>query len=150
MNTSYAGWITAGFIALILIILGVLFGLTYSEMRQQLADSATENQQMKTQLEQKSREVTDLESRNSGLTSDLEVERRELSLKLEQVKKLQGSLQTVGRCLIGVSGAIDAMQKDDPVQARQALFLIQTTCEESGRIIRQVETFKASQPMSFQ
>lgn len=147
MDRNSSGWIATGIVGTFLTAFVVISAHShFSELKEHLSKSEEQSQQLQKELDERSKKMADLESRNTGLSSDLENQKNELSLRLEQVRKLQTSVKTVGRCLIGTLGAIDALQKDDAAQARESLFLIEATCQESSNIIKQVEGFPSTSP----
>jgi uncharacterized protein YoxC len=148
MNQNQITLLTTGVLLTALLIVVVAGALLYSGTKRELAQAREQVQQLQQQVDEKNRvinvksgEITNLSGKNADLTSDLQAKETELSRRLGEVRKLQGSVKTVGRCLIGVTGAIDALQREDGQQARQSLFLMQATCRESLNIISQVEGF---------
>jgi len=111
--------------------------LTVMENR---ADSLEKQaQQLQTKLtaleekfENKEREVEELESRNSQ--SELEKERA-----LVKTQKLRENVATVGKCLKGTLGLILAARNDDYGQVRTILGAMEEPCNQSGKILNDLE-----------
>jgi chromosome segregation ATPase len=160
MNKNFNGWIvtgvTIGFLALFVLISGLLY---VSDLKSQITKSDQKINQLETQVSEKSQQLTnkeheinkkdgevkDLENKNSGLSDDLDKKEKELNRRLGEVRKLQSSIKTVGRCLLGTVGVIEAFKQNDSDLARKSAFLMEATCQEAGKIVGEVEKFSANQ-----
>lgn len=156
MNKQFNSWKTVGIVSGILVFFLVIGIFSYiSDIKDQLAKLREESSQRLTQISQKDSEIatkndtiadlqnqkTDLEGKNTGLTTDLETKEKELTRRLGEVKKLQGSVKTVGRCLVGTIGLIEALKQENRDMALKSAMVMEATCKESGEIIKQVEGF---------
>lgn len=159
MEKKFRNWFIVGIVISGLTLFLLINGLIYfSELKEQAFKAEEKSQQLQTQLNEKSQqitakeqelaqkdgEITNLKSQNSGLTNDIEKNEKELSRRLGEVKKLQGSLKTVGGCLVGTIGVIEAFKQNDGDLARKSAFLIEATCQEAGKIIKEVEGFSTN------
>ena len=156
MDKNFNSWVITGVVIAFLILFVIVSGNTYfSELKGQITKAEEKSAELQKQLGEKNQEITaksesinNLNTQNSGLTSDLEEKRKEVEAKskeveqkLAQIKKLQGSVKTVGRCLLGTLGVFEAIKQNDGDLARKSALLIEATCQESGKIIGEVERF---------
>lgn len=156
MNKQFNSWVITGIVTSFLVLFVMISGYSYfSDLKSQLAKSEEKSSQLQTQLTAKNEEITtknstitnlesqktDLEGQKSGLTTDLKKKEEELTQRLGEVKKLQGSVKTVGRCLVGTVGLIEAVRQEDATMLRNSAQVMETTCKDAGTIIKQVEGF---------
>lgn len=159
MDKQTNGWVIAGIASGVLVLFLVISGFSYfSDLKGQIAKSREESSQLQTQLTTKNEEITtknntitnlesqktNLEGKNKDLDSEVVAKRKELEQRLGQVKKLQGSLKTVSGCLVGTMGVIESLKQNNEEMARKSALLMEVTCQESGKIIKDAETFSTN------
>jgi len=134
-NNSHKWWT----VAIVIMAMAIFLILSVRSYVLDLKDIA---RKFENDVNEKSNQLVAKDQELAQKAGEITTNQQELARRLEEVRKLQGSVKTVGRCLIGTLGAIDALQKNDENQARQALFLIQSTCEQSSAIIKEIESYE--------
>ncbi len=149
MNNNTVGWIILGAVGISLTLFVLISEFSYiADLKGQLARAEEMSKSLQTQVNDKDQEITNkntqignLENQNTGLSTDLGKKEQELTKRLDEVKKLQGSVKTVGRCLMGTVGLIEAFRQENRSLAQDAVQVMEVTCKDSLAIIKEVEGF---------
>jgi chromosome segregation ATPase len=149
MNKNFNGWIITGSVAAVLMIFAALSEYTYvAALKEQIALTQAQVNDKNTEISNKNTTIstletgkTEFERKVNELSGSVQAKSTELNQKLAQVRKLQGSIKTVSGCLVGTMGIIEAIKQNDEELARKSAVLAEVTCEESGKIIKDIEKF---------
>ena len=110
--------------------------LHFSELRRDIYQLQTQLSERDARLMVREQEIAKKNAENSS-------QQQELDRRLEEVKHLQGSIKTVSRCLLGTSGLINSIDRNDEQQAKQSMILMKSTCQDAGEIIKQIENYQS-------
>lgn len=148
-NLLHLGWITAGGIALVLVIFAITSFSYYSGVKEELAKSEGKNQELQKQLdgksqevEQKNNEITNKSGEISNLNDTLEEREKKVEQQIGEIKSLKGSLSSVSNCISGLGRSKSAYEQGNALEAYDILKGVESACKKSDDIIKKFDKFK--------
>ena len=120
--------------------------------QQQIQQLKEDKSTMKTEISSKNKEIDNLEEQLRAINEDIPILKQELAQKLAQVRKLQTGIETIGKCLEGIL-VLDQIE-EEPSEEDFAKLLIMLpqlveSCEESNKILEEIEKAETSTRFSF-
>jgi|GEM_PF-5882317 len=140
-NNNVPAWIAMGFA----VVFAAVGGVVCFTLNNQLNSMQTQVQQLQKEGEAKNKEIVELTEKNKQLEDQSTANARELSTRLENIRRLQSNVKVVGECLTGVVNLFDAAAREDSAALIVSLTSLSEPCKRAEGILEEVEKAQTSQ-----